>query len=61
MKCEKCGATPNPGDQVCMNCGANLSFENAIVPTIPLYVIGVILGVLLIIFLTVIITIAIIK
>lgn len=24
MKCENCGFTPNPGDQVCINCGAKL-------------------------------------
>ncbi len=25
MRCEKCGFIPNPGDQVCINCGAKLS------------------------------------
>ncbi len=25
MKCDKCGFNINPGDQVCMNCGAKLS------------------------------------
>ena len=25
MKCENCGFMANPGDQVCMNCGAKLS------------------------------------
>ncbi len=25
MKCANCGFTPNPGDQICMNCGAKLS------------------------------------
>lgn len=29
MKCDKCGFTPNPGDQICMNCGAKLSSDNA--------------------------------
>lgn len=32
MKCNKCGFIPNPGDQICMNCGAKLSADNAIVP-----------------------------
>lgn len=31
MKCEKCGFTPNPGDTICINCGAKLSDVNAIV------------------------------
>ena len=30
MKCEKCGFIPNPGDQVCINCGAKLSVKNAV-------------------------------
>lgn len=34
MRCEKCGFEPNPGDQVCINCGAKLSVINAIVPEI---------------------------
>ena len=34
MKCEKCGFIPNPGDQVCMNCGAKLSLLNAVVPEV---------------------------
>lgn len=32
MKCDKCGFIPNPGDQVCINCGAKLSLINAVVP-----------------------------
>lgn len=32
MKCEKCGFTPNPGDQICMKCGSKLSFKNAVMP-----------------------------
>lgn len=31
MKCDKCGFTPNLGDQVCMNCGAKLSSDNALI------------------------------
>ena len=34
MKCDKCGFIPNPGDQVCINCGAKLSTVNAYVPEI---------------------------
>ena len=34
MKCEKCGFVPNPGDQVCINCGAKLSVINAVVPDV---------------------------
>lgn len=32
MKCEQCGFIPNPGDQVCINCGAKLSIKNAVMP-----------------------------
>ena len=31
MKCDKCGYKVNPGDQVCINCGAPLSQLNAII------------------------------
>ena len=34
MKCDKCGYTPNPGDQICLNCGAKLSLNNAILPEV---------------------------
>ena len=34
MKCDKCGYQVNPGDQVCINCGAPLSSENAIIPEV---------------------------
>ena len=57
MKCEKCGFIPNPGDQICINCGAKLSLTNADVPEIeeikePVkknnkkYIIGIILGII---------------
>lgn len=32
MKCDNCGFIPNPGDTICMKCGARLSSKNAIVP-----------------------------
>ncbi len=32
MKCERCGFIPNPGDQICMICGAKLSVKNAVMP-----------------------------
>ena len=34
MKCDKCGFKPNPGDQICMNCGAKLSLVNVVVPEV---------------------------
>lgn len=34
MKCEKCGFIPNPGDQVCINCGTKLSVINVVVPEV---------------------------
>ena len=34
MKCEKCGFVPNPGDQICINCGAKLSLKNAVIPEV---------------------------
>ncbi len=34
MKCDKCGFVPNPGDQICMNCGAKLSLLNAVLPDV---------------------------
>ena len=34
MKCDKCGFIPNPGDQICINCGAKLSTINAVVTEI---------------------------
>ncbi len=34
MKCDNCGFTPNPGDQICINCGAKLSIINAVVPEV---------------------------
>lgn len=34
MKCDNCGFIPNPGDQICINCGAKLSLANAVVPGI---------------------------
>ncbi len=34
MKCEHCGFIPNPGDQICMNCGAKLPAINAVVPEV---------------------------
>ncbi len=73
MKCEKCGATPNPGDQVCINCGAKLSLDNAVVSRVesipveekksrkPLYIIGGIILVIVIIVVTVLITMNVIK
>lgn len=30
MKCDKCGFTTNPGDQVCINCGSKLSLSNLV-------------------------------
>lgn len=36
MTCEKCGSKTNPGDQVCMNCGAELSLNNLVVPNVDL-------------------------
>jgi uncharacterized membrane protein YvbJ len=36
MRCEKCGYVPNPGDQICINCGAKLSLDNAIVPEVEI-------------------------
>lgn len=36
MTCEKCGSKTNPGDQICMNCGAELSLNNVIVPNVDL-------------------------
>ena len=37
MKCDKCGFTPNIGDQVCMNCGAKLSSSNASMPGVEAF------------------------
>ena len=34
MKCEKCGYAVNPGDQICINCGAKLSLNNLIMPEV---------------------------
>ncbi|MDE6285274.1 MAG: hypothetical protein K2M17_05965 [Bacilli bacterium] len=34
MKCENCGYVVNPGDQVCIHCGAKLSVANAIMPEV---------------------------
>ena len=28
MKCDKCGFNTNPGDQICINCGAKLNLNN---------------------------------
>ncbi len=73
MKCDKCGATPNPGDQVCINCGAKLSLDNAIVRNVEsvpaqtkkshksLYLIGGIILVIVIIVVTVVVTMFVIK
>ena len=38
MKCEKCGYTTHPGDQVCINCGANLSLAHSYVPGIDKHI-----------------------
>lgn len=37
MKCDKCGFTPNIGDQICMNCGAKLSIENSSMPGVDAF------------------------
>ena len=34
MKCDKCGFVPNPGDQICINCGAKLSLKNVVIPEV---------------------------
>lgn len=34
MKCEKCGHATNPGDQICINCGSELSLQNLYIPKI---------------------------
>lgn len=34
MKCDNCGNTANLGDQYCLNCGAKLNSNNAIMPGI---------------------------
>lgn len=34
MKCDNCGITANLGDQYCLNCGAKLNYNNAIMPGI---------------------------
>lgn len=34
MKCDKCGFVPNPGDQICINCGAKLSLQNVVIPEV---------------------------
>lgn len=34
MKCKNCGFEVNPGDQICMNCGAKLSVENTVLPEV---------------------------
>lgn len=34
MKCDNCGSLVNPGDQVCINCGAKLSSTNAYIPEV---------------------------
>ena len=36
MKCEKCGYTPNPGDQICINCGAKLSISSTLIPEVDI-------------------------
>lgn len=61
MKCEKCGFIPNPGDQICIKCGAKLSLVNAVMPEIEevsieqekrvnkKFIIGVIAGIVILI------------
>lgn len=61
MKCEKCGFIPNPGDTVCINCGAKISMMNAIVPEVETlqveevkkdnkkFIIGIVVGIVLLI------------
>lgn len=34
MKCEHCGYETHPGDQVCINCGENLSLLHSMMPEI---------------------------
>ncbi len=34
MKCEHCGYITHPGDQVCINCGENLSLLHSMMPGI---------------------------
>lgn len=34
MKCEKCGFQTNPGDQICINCGAELGINNILIPEV---------------------------
>lgn len=34
MKCDKCGYDVNPGDRICLNCGAKLSNNNAVMPEV---------------------------
>ncbi len=36
MTCDKCGFKTNPGDQICINCGAELSLNNIVVPNVDL-------------------------
>ena len=34
MKCDNCGYKVNPGDQICINCGAKLSLNNTYMPEV---------------------------
>lgn len=34
MKCDNCGFDTNPGDQICINCGAKLSVANQMMPKV---------------------------
>ncbi len=76
MKCDKCGATTNPGDQICINCGAKLSIENMIMPEVEkvnnipnkkeisketLYIVIAVLGVISLVCIVILITVLLVR